>query len=99
VDPDKHSFGIERQHAHLFLSAFVDDACRAKSFSAKKELGALVRMMPLDVMVPTTTGMTLALPPTGITEKAHNPFGDAVTIAGIRDEVVVMASLQRPKKV
>lgn len=56
-------------------------------------------MMPLEVMVPTTGGMTLTLPPSGLTEKTHDPFGDAITIAGIKDEVIVMASLQRPKKV
>ena len=59
----------------------------------------LMRMMPLDVMVPTTGGLTLTLPASGLTEKTHNPFGRAVTIAGIKDEVVIMSSLQRPKKV
>lgn len=59
----------------------------------------LMRMMPLDVMVPTTGGLTLTLPASGLTEKAHNPFGQVITIAGIKDEVVIMSSLQRPKKV
>lgn len=59
----------------------------------------LMRMMPLDVMVPTTGGLTLTLPASGLTEKAHNPFGQVITISGIKDEVVIMSSLQRPKKV
>ncbi len=67
--------------------------------SAKKEFSALMRMMPLDVMVPTTGGLTLTLPTSGLTEKLHNPFGQVITIAGIKDEVVIMSSLQRPKKV
>ncbi len=58
-----------------------------------------MRMMPLDVMVPTTGGLTLTLPTSGLTEKSHNPFGQVITIAGIKDEVVIMSSLQRPKKV
>lgn len=67
--------------------------------SAKKEFSVLMRMMPLEVMVPTTGGLTLTLPASGLTEKCHNPFGHAITIAGIKDEVVIMSSLQRPKKV
>ncbi|KAK9914842.1 hypothetical protein WJX75_001188 [Coccomyxa subellipsoidea] len=72
---------------------------RARSMSAKKEFSVLMRMMPLDVMVPTTGGLTLTLPASGLTEKAHNPFGQVITIAGIKDEVVIMSSLQRPKKI
>ncbi|BDA43155.1 Serine/threonine-protein kinase ATR at C-terminar half [Coccomyxa sp. Obi] len=72
---------------------------RAKSMSARKEFSALMRMMPLDVMVPTTGGLTLTLPTSGLTEKSHNPFGQVITIAGIKDEVVIMSSLQRPKKI
>ncbi len=58
-----------------------------------------MRMMPLDVMMPTTGQLTLTLPPTAVGGKSHNPFGSLTTIAGIKDEVVVMPSLQKPKKV
>lgn len=54
--------------------------------------------MPLSVMVPTTAGLTLALPPSGLPDDGHDPFGGVVTIAGIKDQVDVMSSLQRPKK-
>ena len=57
-----------------------------------------MRMMPLEVMVPTTAGLTLALPAGGAADKGHAPFGELVTIAGIKDAVDVMSSLQRPKK-
>ena len=67
--------------------------------SAKSEYGPLVRMMPVDVMVPTTAGLTLALPSSGNAEKDHNPFGTPVTMAGIQDQLLVLASLQKPKKV
>lgn len=55
-------------------------------------------MMPLEVMVPTTAGLTLALPAGGVADKTHAPFGELVTIAGIKDTIDVMSSLQRPKK-
>jgi len=38
---------------------------RSKSFSMRRDFSALVRMMPVDVMVPTTGGLTLALPASG----------------------------------
>lgn len=31
----------------------------------RREFSALMRMMPLEVMVPTTSGLTLALPASG----------------------------------
>ena len=58
-----------------------------------------MKMMPLEVMMPTTGQLTLTLPASGAAEKSHNPFGSLISIAGIKDEVVVMPSLQRPKKV
>ena len=58
-----------------------------------------MRMMPLDVMMPTTGQLTLTLPPSAVGGKSHNPFGSLTTIAGIKDEVIVMPSLQKPKKV
>lgn len=36
---------------------------------------------------------------TGMPDTSHKLFEDAVTITGIRDEVEVLKSLQRPKKV
>lgn len=74
-------------------------SCRAKSFSAKETFGALIKMMPLEVMMPTTGQLTLTLPTTGVPEKSFHPFGDLITIINIKDEVVLMPSLQKPKKV
>lgn len=67
--------------------------------SAKSEFGPLLRMMPVDVMLPTTAGLTLALPASGCAEKDHNPFGEPVTMTGICDQMLVLSSLQKPKKV
>ena len=34
----------------------------------------------------------------GVPDPSHKPFEDVVTIAGIKDEVEVLKSLQAPKK-
>jgi len=57
-------------------------------------------MMPVGLMVPIQAALSATLPPSGRTDAAHQPFGPQaqVTICGLEDEVEVMASLQRPKK-
>ncbi len=71
---------------------------RARTMSARKDFAPLVRMMPLDVMMPTTAGLTLTLPAGGAAAEKHAPFGELVTIRGIKDSLEMMNSLQRPKK-
>ncbi len=73
--------------------------CYCRSFSVKKDFAALVRSLPLDVMMPVNTGLTLTLPTSGCTERQHQPFAEVVTIADIKDEVELLPSLQKPKKV
>lgn len=58
-----------------------------------------MRSLPLDVMMPVNTGLTLTLPTSGCTERQHQPFAEVVTIADIKDEVELLPSLQKPKKV
>ncbi|KAK9842495.1 hypothetical protein WJX81_002719 [Elliptochloris bilobata] len=72
---------------------------KMKAFSMRREFSALMRMMPTEVLVPTTSSLTLALPASGVPDLAHKPFEDAVTISGIKDEVEVLKSLQAPKKI
>ena len=50
-------------------------------------------------MMPVNTGLTLALPTSGHTERHHQPFAEVVTIADIKDDVELLPSLQKPKKV
>ena len=50
-------------------------------------------------MMPVNTGLTLTLPTSGCTERQHQPFAEVVTIADIKDEVELLPSLQKPKKV
>ena len=49
--------------------------------------------------MPVNTGLTLTLPTSGCTERQHQPFAEVVTIADIKDEVELLPSLQKPKKV
>ena len=50
-------------------------------------------------MMPVNAGLTLTLPTSGCTETQHQPFAEVVTIADIKDEVELLPSLQKPKKV
>lgn len=50
-------------------------------------------------MMPVNSGLTLTLPTSGCTERQHQPFAEVVTIADIKDEVELLPSLQKPKKV
>jgi serine/threonine-protein kinase ATR len=73
---------------------------RKKAHSARRQYAHLVRSLPLGVMVPTAAALTAALPPGGAAPDARwRAFGEAVTIAGLEDTVLVMASLQKPKRV
>lgn len=56
-------------------------------------------MMPLSVMVPITACFGLSLPSTSTHDVSYDPHGDVISIAGIKDEVDVLSSLQKPKKV
>ena len=78
-----------------------------RSVSLKKDLqlNALIRTLPLCVIVPTMKALTPSLPPLGVSHEAAitkygwRPFDEIVTIADIQDEVCVMASLQKPKRI
>ena len=74
-------------------------ACR--TMSAKKDMAGLMRMMPLEVMMPMTQGLNLSLPVSdaGPADAAHDPFGGVVKIVGVAEDITVLSSLQKPKKV
>jgi serine/threonine-protein kinase ATR len=80
-----------------------------KTFSVKAEFPALRRLTPCAVMVPGQAALTPSLPPPSARNAANanqvptvsewSAFpADVATIAGVEDEVCVMASLQKPKK-
>jgi serine/threonine-protein kinase ATR len=81
-------------------------ASNKKVVSVRKDLGlaTLARTMPLRVMIPTMLSLTPALPPPGLNhtsaaDRGWRPFGEPVTIIALQDEVQMMTSLQKPKRI
>ena len=85
---------------------------KLKSLSISSEFGSLKRMMPLSVAIPTLSNLALHDPNgRGVacsssgsgsgssSRSASSSAGAIVTICGIEDEVDVLQSLQKPKKV
>ena len=81
----------------------------AKTFSLKTEFPALKRLTPCQVMVPGQVALTPNLPPPTMRNAANKHLvpsvaewsafnQDVATIESIEDEVSVLASLQKPKK-
>ena len=66
--------------------------------SAGADAPGLVRLLPLDVVIPTTQGLTPVLPPDDAPQ-GGDVFGELVTVVGIEDQITVMQSLAKPKKV
>ena len=64
----------------------------------RSEFATLSRMVPVDVVLPLTSTLSAVLPQ-GSLPRGYDPFGVRVTIEEIRDDVIVMTSMQRPKKV
>ncbi|KAL2643558.1 hypothetical protein R1flu_011145 [Riccia fluitans] len=108
----RSSLGQEREKTVLFsqFAGLIDQMIRlcmysgqpkAKTVSLSTEFGYLKRMMPVGVIMPLQRALTVTLPPRGLTDINYNPFPPAEfsTIAGIGDEIEILASLQRPKKV
>eukprot|EP00883_Tetradesmus_obliquus_P008640 jgi/Sobl393_1/19368/SZX76090.1 len=72
---------------------------RVTRCSAFKEFKHLVNMLPVDVQVPVQALFTVDLPPGGKLPPGHRPVCSQATIQGLRDEVIVMSSLMKPKKI
>lgn len=81
--------------------SFYPGQPKAKTVNLQSEFSALKRMMPVGVIMPLQKALTVSLPADGLSNVNYNPFpaGDYPTISGIMDEVEILASLQRPKKV
>lgn len=75
---------------------------RASSASLSKDLGFNVKLAPCNLVVPIEATLTINLPPAADSARirAHKPFvNDRITIQSFHDHVLVLSSLQRPKKV
>ncbi|MCO5595170.1 hypothetical protein L7F22_049209 [Adiantum nelumboides] len=85
----------------LIRLCFHGGASKARTLSLSSEFSSLKRMMPVGVIMPVQRALTVTLPADGLTNTSYNPFpaGDFSTISGIAEEVEILASLQRPKKV
>ncbi|KAF2178853.1 hypothetical protein K469DRAFT_598368 [Zopfia rhizophila CBS 207.26] len=75
---------------------------RVTHVSLSKDLGFNHKLAPCALVVPIEATMIASLP-TGNDSKsirAHNPFPqDSITISSFMDDVLVLSSLQRPRKV
>nr|KAJ3419635.1 serine/threonine-protein kinase M1 [Polyrhizophydium stewartii] len=68
--------------------------------SMSKDFKTLHRMTDLDMIIPLQSSMTVNLPTSSQTLTSHKPFPrDLPTIARFHDQIEVMSSLQRPRKI
>lgn len=75
---------------------------RVSHISLSRSLGFNLKLAPCALVVPIEMTMIPTLPSTNDSKmiRAHNPFPqDAVTIADFEDDVLVLASLQRPRRI
>ncbi|KAJ3016848.1 serine/threonine-protein kinase M1, partial [Thoreauomyces humboldtii] len=89
------------------LSGHLLDLCNfplprgESTLSVKKHFRVMERLAQggLQIIVPLQTTMTVGLPSGKQASSDHRPFpSDAPTILGFHDEIEVMSSLQRPRK-
>ncbi|KAH9938115.1 uncharacterized protein B0H18DRAFT_1080892 [Fomitopsis serialis] len=65
-----------------------------------KEFPALYRLAPSQLIIPLQDSLTASVPPASVSDSAHQPFPpNAPTIEAFLDEVEVMKSLAKPKKI
>ncbi|KAF2280300.1 protein kinase rad3 [Westerdykella ornata] len=74
---------------------------RVTHVSLSRDLGFNTKLAPCPLVVPIEATMTASLPSTNDSKviRNHNPFPtDAITISSFTDDVLVLSSLQRPRK-
>ena len=98
-DEARRLFGESASFCEQLIRLCNHTCNNKKSFSIKQELTHLARISCLSVMVPIASQLTVDVPTGGPgIDKNWKPFGDLVTVASIANEVEVMNSLQKPKK-
>ncbi|KAG7097441.1 hypothetical protein E1B28_004786 [Marasmius oreades] len=76
-----------------------DGRTSSKWLSMKKVFPGLQRLGTSDLLVPLQESLTASLPPTSSAESTHQPFpSDAPTFNGFKDEIEIMSSLAKPRK-
>jgi len=84
----------------LFSLSAQSTAKGVKTFRISTKFAGLARLRNVGVVIPTQRNFTVMLPPDGRTTKRHDGFaGEPALISHIVDDVTVMSSLQRPKKI
>jgi len=75
---------------------------RVSHVSLSKDLNFNAKLAPSALVVPIESTMTLTLPASNDSRilRTYNPFPqDAITISKFQDDVLVLSSLQRPRKI
>ncbi|KAF2867552.1 protein kinase rad3 [Massariosphaeria phaeospora] len=110
-ETSKRRNGLELKNLILHGQRLTDallSACdapveqRASHVSLSKDLGFNLKLAPCALVVPIEATMVPNLPAGNDSRviRNHSPFPqDAITIASFADEVLVLSSLQRPRKV
>ncbi|KAF2813925.1 protein kinase rad3 [Mytilinidion resinicola] len=91
----------QRLSEALLAACEVPVETRATHVSLTQDLRFNPKLAPCLLVVPIEATMIAALPAGDGTKtiRAHNPFPhDAITIASFQDDVLVLSSLQRPRK-
>lgn len=85
----------------LIRLCFHGGSSKAQTLSLSTDFGYLKRMMPVGVIMPVQRALTVTLPADGLSNANYNPFSSGYysTISGIGEQVEILASLQKPKKV
>ncbi|CDO73801.1 hypothetical protein BN946_scf185015.g130 [Trametes cinnabarina] len=81
------------------LSLSKLDASDKQPLSLLSVCPKLPRMMPSPIIIPLQESLTANIPPASASDAHHNPFPvNAPTFVAIHDEIEVMSSMARPKK-
>ncbi|KIZ00100.1 hypothetical protein MNEG_7860 [Monoraphidium neglectum] len=97
--------GLHNQLVKLCPWQPVGTKANVRQASAKRDFPKLLGLLPLEVQVPVQALFSMPLPPSGGKAGGGGAPPPALlvpsspTIAGLQDEVLLMTSLQRPKKI
>ncbi|OCH94317.1 hypothetical protein OBBRIDRAFT_823598 [Obba rivulosa] len=71
-----------------------------KTLTMSKNFPGLFRLAPSPLMIPLQESLTASLPPSSSSDATHHPFPtDAPTFCRFTDEIEIMRSLAKPRKI
>ncbi|KAK1226693.1 hypothetical protein PQX77_010337 [Marasmius sp. AFHP31] len=87
-------------HILILCNHPVKDSRQVQIWNMKRMFSGLHYLGTSDLLVPLQESLTASLPPTSSCESAHQPFpSDAPTFAGFENDIEVLTSLAKPRKV